>query len=172
MNILPKHILKGTNSNGSTFSVNEWDYSTLANLQGVGFFVALIISLLLCSVASPIILILCVVIYNGKTNILSLIGALISTYFLIDCYNDWLAIKALGLFCDESEIKLFIAFNIASLITHLLMMANRTNKKMFYFIIIMTFLGGFIVGTEMSSDIGKLRFQAFERYEAPSKQNQ
>ncbi len=175
MRFLPKNVFKGTNSDGSTFTANEWDYNTLANIQGASFLVILIISLLLCSVLSPILLIICIVMYNGKINALSLIGALIGLYFLIDCYNDWLAIMALGLFCDANDIKLLIAFNVASLITHIVMMTANESlyryNKLFYLIIGIVFLGGIVIGCENASNIGKLRLEAIKKYETVTIQN-
>lgn len=126
MNIFPKNVFNGQNSDGSTFTMREWDFGTLATLQGFGFIIALIFMFVLCSIASPILVVMTLIAFNGKPQINNLLGIGISTYFLIDCYHNWLGASAIYIFCDDAQMRFIIAINIIALIIHLLLLLGSS----------------------------------------------
>ncbi len=144
LNITPKNVFKGTNSDGTKFTINEWDFGTLANLNIASLFVTFIGCVFLCSIAPFIFFIICVFTINGRPQILNILGILFSAYFLIDCYKGWIGTLTLNIVCDESQMKFMIGLNVACLITHLIFLfltktlyEYSVGEKLIYFLILM-----------------------------------
>ncbi len=115
MSFIPKNIFIGRNSDGSTFRAEQWDYSTLANMEFGLFIIKLVLALLLASVASPILLVLSVLAINEGGKLFNLLGVIFGTYFLFDCSNGWLSLIVCNIFYEESSINILVALNVASL---------------------------------------------------------
>lgn len=122
MNITPKNVFKGTNSDGTTFTVREWDYKTLNNIEGGVFLIGLVAGLVFCSIVSPLLIIVTIKTFKRKLALPSIIGLFFSLYFIIDYSHTWLVRLALNIFCDESTVKTLFIINIIALITHILLM--------------------------------------------------
>lgn len=181
MNIFPKNVFRGQNSDGSTFTMAEWDFSTLAQLQGLSFLITLIVSFLAAAVASPILLLVCLFTLNGQLRMINIVGILISAYFLIDAYNSWLGMSILGLFCDKAGITFMVALNVASLITHIAFfvlngvthrwLTSDENKRLeripvYLFTVAMIFGVSFIfIGKSSAPTIAKERFELIKTWE-------
>lgn len=116
MNITPKNIYKGRNSDGSTFRVEEWDFATLANLELGGLFIAIIFCMALVSIISPIFAILSIITFSGRFNLMYVLGILFGTYFLYDCSNGWLGVLCLTFFATEPTINIIFRLNIVSIV--------------------------------------------------------
>lgn len=120
MNFTPKNVFEGENSDGTTFTMAEWDFNTLANLQIGSLFLMLIAGSLLSTIISPILLIMCVLTITGRVKVINIMGIVIGIYFLIDYKNDWLCFGILKMFLEPSQLKIVFAMNVASLGTHIL----------------------------------------------------
>ncbi len=118
MELTPKNIFKGKNSDGSTFRVEEWDYFTLANLEMIGWICTLIAIALVGAFISPILMILCLFNFTGRAKLLHLIGIIISAYFLYDCYSGWLGLAILRIFLEDTTLNIIVAINCAALLCH------------------------------------------------------
>jgi len=121
MNITPRSILKGRNSDGSSFSVAQWDFNTISNMQTTGLLVGLVVGLITSSIASPVILLFSLLAFNGRLNMGFILSALISGYFLLDCHNGWITISAINIFFTEPTINLLVSINTASLLISLIL---------------------------------------------------
>jgi len=121
MDITPRSILKGRNSDGSSFSVAQWDFNTISNMQTTGLLVGLVASLILSSIASPLILLFSLLAFNGRPNLGTILSALISGYFLFDCHNGWITISAINIFFTEPTINLLVSINTATLLISLIL---------------------------------------------------
>ena len=169
MHILPKNVFNGVNSNGTTFTMREWDFKTLANLQGLAFFISLFIIFLSCSIIAPLLLILCLVQLDKRVIANNIVGIVVGSYFLFDCYHDWLSIRALAIFCDASQITFMIALNVACLVTHISILfvgsLPKLSKSLGVSVLIGVFLIALIGGFNKAPKIGKLRFDALAKRE-------
>src|ERR1035438_6864861 len=116
MNITPRSIIKGTNSDGTSYTMEDWDYSTLANLQSVGLFFMLIGAAIFSSIAGPITLVVCILTMNGRVKLANIFGILATAYFLIDASNCWIMSQLIHFFCDNTQFKILIGINLACLI--------------------------------------------------------
>jgi hypothetical protein len=119
MQILPDKIYKGFDGNGNPITLEEWDYTTFMGWQLAGNIALLIAGIFIGSILSPILLLLGIYGFNGRRYFLHIVGALISTYFLIDCYNAWIAMAVIRIFCEESTLNFLLAINSAALLGHL-----------------------------------------------------
>lgn len=128
-NLFPKSVIEGRTSSGKTFRAFEYDFSTFINLQLISIICNLIIGFLICSIISPIILIMIMLTFNGRFNFLYLLIPLFSGYFLLDVFNDWFFIMLLKMFISDFWLKILVSVNITSIIS----------------IIILTIFGEYIV---------------------------
>ena len=128
-NLFPKSVIEGRTSSGKTFRAFEYDFSTFINLQLISIGCNLIIGFLICSIISPIILIMIMLTFNGRFNFLYLLIPLFSGYFLLDVFNDWFFTMLLKIFISDFWLKILVIVNITSIIS----------------IIILTIFGEYIV---------------------------
>ena len=115
MNFLPKNTFVGENTDGSEYRIQGWDYQDLMNVDLVRIIFLFVASILLGSIISPIIIIVCLLNYNGKFRIGYILSILISSMFLYDCYIGWLATITLSLFFDENIMNFLVMVNIIAI---------------------------------------------------------
>lgn len=118
MNITPRSIFKTKGADGSITTTQEWDFATASNLEVTGMLGILVVCLLLCSIASPILLIFCIYNFTGRIIVPHILGLIIGAYFLYDCYSGWLGLSVLNLCFEESTINLLVAINVIAVLTH------------------------------------------------------
>jgi hypothetical protein len=116
MNITPKNIYKGRNSDGSTFRVEEWDFATLSNMELGSFVITFIVCMALVSIISPILAILGVLAFSGRFNLMYVLSIIFGAYFWYDCLHGWMGVLCLSFFASESTINLFLRLNIVSIV--------------------------------------------------------
>lgn len=116
MNLTPRSIFLGKNSDGSNFRIAEWDFATLSNIEFTGLMVRLVVLLALSSIVSPILVLIGFLWFNGRFKVGYLIAILTSIFFLTDCYYGWLTTTILSTFCDDAVFNILIGLNIMSLI--------------------------------------------------------
>ena len=162
MNITPRSIFKGKNSDGTTFRAEEWDFNTLAQIEVTGMLVMIGVTLVLSSFLSLFLMIMCIINYSGGGTFINIIGIIIGTYFLIDCSQGWLTLMALWLFFDERTINLIVGLNVGALVVHLtlVMFGTRLDKSVngnlgsIIVILGIIFGVGMCIGVGMHSDKG------------------
>lgn len=115
MNFLPKNTFVGENADGSEYRIQEWGYQDLMNVDLVRIIFLFVVSILLGSIISPIIIIACLLNYNGIFRVGYILSILISSMFLYDCYSGWLGTITLSLFFDENIMNLLVMVNIIAI---------------------------------------------------------
>jgi len=115
-NFLPKSVFKGTNSDGSTFTAREYDFETFAVLELGNLFIGLLGGGLFCAIMSPIILVMLMLNFTGRFNVIYLLIYAFSGYFIYDCANGWIFIVFLNLFIGESGLVFLTCVNIACIV--------------------------------------------------------
>lgn len=113
----PKSIFKGTNADGSKYTLREWDANSIGNLDGNGI-TSILASALFLVIASPISLLIAVFTYNGRLGMANLIGLVASIYFLIDVNHGWIFCDMIHVFMSQSQVAFMVSLNIASLMAH------------------------------------------------------
>jgi hypothetical protein len=131
MQITPKNVFRGTNSDGTKFSAEEYDFTTFAQLEAAHVIVMLIAGLLFSSIASLIILVVALHAFTGRVIVPHVLGIVFAAYFLIDAYNGWLTLTVLSMFVSESTINFLIALNAGALVTHLVLAIFGWNIALF-----------------------------------------
>lgn len=142
-NILPKNVIEGTNSDGKSFRAFEYDFSTFATLQLISFFSYLLVGGLFCAIMSPIILVMLMLQFTGRFNIMYLTIPIFSGYFIYDCANGWIFSAFLNIFIEEEGLVLLAGMNVACIVA----------------IIVLTLFGKIIYNT-----INALSQDVFNRY--------
>jgi hypothetical protein len=125
--LIPRSIFKGKNSDGTTFTANEWVPDSIGNLPTGGSFTTFGLIILFMVLISPITLFIGFLTSNKFVN---LVGAIVGSYFLIDCYNHWLVFTMTMVLLTNEVMVFFIMLNIASVITNvsLLVLKSLTNS--------------------------------------------
>jgi len=122
MELTPRSIFKGKNSDGSTFRAEEWDYGSLATFEVAAMFPSLIVASFFCSIISPIMAIFNLFTFNGGIKLGSIISVICSSLFLLDASNKSLITILHGWFISEGTMKFLVAINIVSLTVHLVLL--------------------------------------------------
>lgn len=115
MNFLPKNTFVGKNADGSSYRIHEWNYLDLMNIDLIRIIFLLAISVLLGAIISPIMIIMCIISYNGTFRIGYILSIIISSMFLYDCYSGWLATITLSFLFSESIMNFLVMSNIISI---------------------------------------------------------
>jgi len=122
MNILPRNIYKGRNSDGSSFRVEEWDYETLIGLELPGQIFVFILCLIIIPFVAPLFTILAILSFSGRFNLLYIPSLIFGGYFLYDCSIGYFSVLSLSFFIDEAIINLFVKANIIAVIVTLVLL--------------------------------------------------
>jgi hypothetical protein len=115
-NILPKNVIEGKGSDGKSFRAFEYDYSTFATLQMITLGSYLLVGSMFCVIASPIILVMLMLTFTGRFNILYLTIPILSGYFIADCANGWLMSAILNFFIEPDTLVLLAGGHVACIV--------------------------------------------------------
>lgn len=163
MNFIPKSVFRFKDSQGNITTGNEYNFGDI----GAGnyeFIEPLIISLIFAIIASPILLIISIITYSGRVQVTNILGLIIGSYYLIDCYNDWYISGFTLLWFNVQHITFIICMTVASIMAHFGMLLlsifkpniNNTNTIVPIGVIwVFIFFIGFQIGNTFSPNIGK-----------------
>lgn len=115
-NIFPKNVIQGTNSDGKSFRAFEYDFNTFATLQFMSLISYLLVGGFFCAIASPIILVMLMLQFTGRFNIIYLTIPILSGYFIADCANGWLMGLLLNFFIEADTLVLLVGIHIACIV--------------------------------------------------------
>lgn len=118
MDFRPKEILFGTNSDGTKFRIENWNYDSLAGVDLARGLVNLWWLIFLAFLISPYFLVITLIVYCGRLNYLNIIGAAIGCYMLYDAYNGWIFTTGLHIFFNEKWMNYIIYLNVISVVLH------------------------------------------------------
>jgi hypothetical protein len=116
MNLSPKSVFTGKGSNGEKITMFEWDFNTWAGFEILSQLSYLIVGLLLSAISSPLLLILCIANYNGRSKVLYVVGMIISAYFIYDCNHGWLVTQVVNFMLGEGGVTFLYGLNVATII--------------------------------------------------------
>lgn len=135
MNFRPEKLYLGKNPDGSNLRIEEWNYDTRAGYELAGSFMNLFVGVLFVQIISPFLLILCILNFSGRANILNVIGILLGSYFLYDASHGWLVTNFLHILLSERIINILVYLNTISVVLHTILFLfstfifNVINKK-------------------------------------------
>ena len=115
-NILPKNVIEGTNSDGKSFRAFEYDFGTFATLQTITLVSYVLAGGLFCAIMSPIILVMLMLQFTGRFNIIYLTIPIFSGYFIYDCANGWVFSALLNIFIEEEGLVILAGMNVACIV--------------------------------------------------------
>lgn len=104
-NLFPKNVFKGKNSDGSSFTVREYDFETYANLEFMNLLLMLFGGALIYGFISPIYFIFLILSFDGRFSLLPLVTIILSGFFIIDAKNGWIFTNLISIFFDNSQMS-------------------------------------------------------------------
>jgi len=122
MNFRPEKVFLGKNPDGSNLRIEEWDYDTRATLELPGNFMHFFACILFVQIISPLLLIACILNFNGRGNLLNFIGIVLGGYFLYDASHGWLVTDFLHILLSESIINVLVYLNAVAVVLHILLL--------------------------------------------------
>lgn len=120
-NLFPKNVFKGTNSDGSKFTAREYDFETFANIEVGSFFLMLLGGICFSAFVSPILFLITVFTFNGRVTVLQILNVLVSSYFLLDCYNGWVFLTLMSIMFSDSTLSVLVNINVAIIFVNLVL---------------------------------------------------
>jgi hypothetical protein len=124
-NFIPKSVFKFKDSQGNISTAEEWDFASLGSGTGPlsgNFIPVLLISTLFAIICGPILLILSLINFTGKKQILNVIAIVIGGYILIDFSHEWLLLMFTRIFLSDNIIYFFVTLNISALIGNIIIL--------------------------------------------------
>ncbi len=122
MNFGPKNIFKGTQSDGKSMRIEEWNYSTLAGSDLIDIFGKIIVGIFVGCITSPILAFKSIIGFDGNLKVINIIGIILSTFFLYECYSGGIILTAINIFLSEGPINFLVCINVIALIIHILLL--------------------------------------------------
>lgn len=118
-NLIPNKIFKGTNSDGSKFTVTEWDFADIATIDIFNFCIMLGFGCLVSAFVPLLLTAMAIYYYNGRAKIFYVMTILISSYFIYDANHGWLVTMVLEFFFEQSSMNVLISATTACLVLNL-----------------------------------------------------
>jgi hypothetical protein len=148
---LPKNVFKGRTSDGKKFEAFEYSFEAYALRELGSFFSYLFVGGFLCAIASPIILVMLMLNFTGRFNIIYLLIPIFSGYFIYDCANGWLFSLFLNIFIEETGLIFLTCLNISCISVILVMtifgksiynyIINKSNDAVERYVIFFVMMG-------------------------------
>ena len=118
MNFRPEKIYLGKHADGSNLRIEEWSYDSRAGYELASSFMSIFAGVLFVQIISPLLLVLTVLGFNGRANILNIIGLVLGSYFLYDAYHGWLVTNFLHILLSERILNILVCANAVSVVLH------------------------------------------------------
>lgn len=156
MDLIPKSIFKGTNSDGTTFKVNEWSPDSVGNLDMSPLLPMIFFWCCFMAIASPIMLLLSLIYYRGLPQLSSIVGIVVGGIFLCACYYTWLPFLFLMIFVPNEYMDIMIIVTIATMFGNvLLLIPSLLLGGRFKLAIAVLAMVGLIVGKSVGEGVVK-----------------
>jgi len=117
--LVPNKFFKGHNSDGSKFTMEEWDYGDIATLDAMSFVFWMAVGCLASAFVPLILTAMAIYHYNGRAKVFYFFTALVSAYFIYDANHGWLVTMILTWFFEESSINTLISLTTTCLVLNL-----------------------------------------------------
>ena len=115
-NILPKNAFTGRTSSGEKFEAFEYDFNTYAVLQIGSLIGTLLVGGLFSAVSGFIVLIMMMILFNGRFNPVSLAVPILSGFWLWDCHTGFLFSGFLNIFVGSEGLIFLSCVNVANIV--------------------------------------------------------
>jgi hypothetical protein len=115
-NILPKNAFTGRTSSGEQFEAFEYDFGTYAVLQIGSLLATLLVGGLFSAVSGFIVLIMMMLLFNGRFNPVSLAVPILGAFWLWDCHTGFLFSLFLNIFVGSEGLIFLSCVNVASIV--------------------------------------------------------
>jgi hypothetical protein len=135
-NILPKNAITGRTSDGKKFTAFEYDFGTYALLQIPGFIGALLVGGLFSAISGPIILIMLMLQFTDRFNLMSLTVPILCGFWLYDCHHGWIFSALVDFFVGKGPLLFLAKMNVGCIVVITFM--TLLNKTIFNIIVSMT----------------------------------
>lgn len=122
MDFRPEKIFLGTNADGSAFRIEQWNYDSRAGFELIGGCMNIFAFVLAVQFMSPIFLVMCILNFNGRANILNIIGIVLGSYFLYDASHGWLVTAFLRIFLNDTLLNLLVYVNAIGVALHVVLL--------------------------------------------------
>ena len=113
---LPKNAITGRTSDGKKFEAFEYDFGTYAVLQIGGLISTLLIGGLFSAVSGAIILVMLMLQFTGRFNIIYLAVPILSGYWLYDCHNGWIFSAIIDFFAGKGPLLFLAKMNVGCIV--------------------------------------------------------
>lgn len=144
--LTPNKIFKGRNSDGSKFTLTEWDFADIVTMDAISFVFWLALGCLASAFIPLILTVMAIYHYNGRAKVFYIFTILISSYFIYDANHGWMVTMFLTWFFEESSINTLISVTTTCLVLNLIFL----------------FIGGMLYGIiERVSDVVRNRWLVF-----------
>ena len=115
MNLLPKNVIVGKNAKGEKFEAFEYDYGTYSILQLGSLLSTLLVGGLFSAISGFIVLIMMLVLFNGKFNPVSLAVPILSGFWLWDAHTGFIFSAFLNIFIETEGLVFLSRVNFANI---------------------------------------------------------
>lgn len=115
-NILPKNAFTGRTSSGERFEAFEYDFGTYAILQIGSLLATLLVGGLFSAVSGFIVLIMMMILFNGRFNPVSLAVPILASFWLWDCHTGFIFSAFLNIFVGSEGLIFLSCVNVASIV--------------------------------------------------------
>lgn len=123
--ILNHNHMKWYNSfkrSDGTYTTQEWSAEDMVNYDIMSLVVICVVGSILTVLSSAVCLIARLYDYEENEKAPSFWGIFFALYFIIDYWRGWAVTFILGIFEDAATIKIIALWNLAMLITHILLL--------------------------------------------------
>lgn len=114
-NIFPKNVIVGKNAKGEKFEAFEYDYGTYSLLQIGPLIGTLLVGGIFCAVSGFIVLIMMMLLFNGKFNPVSLAVPILSGFWLWDAHTGFIFSAILNIFIETEGLIFLSKVNFANI---------------------------------------------------------
>ena len=130
---MPKSVFRGENSDGSSFHVEEWNYTDWADLQIIPSIFMFLFLLAIASVAAPVLTLLLLSFVGVEARLRYLFTALLSAYVLYDFSHGWICMIGSGFFFSPKNLSYIMNANLISMVISLFMLFFHRTLNMYVF---------------------------------------
>ena len=133
---LPKNAISGRTSDGKKFEAFEYDFGTYALLQMGSLFATVLVGGVFSAVSGLIILIMLMLQFTGRFNVIYLAVPILSGYWLYDCHNGWIFSAIIDFFVGREWLVFLCKMNVGCIVVITFM--TLLGKTIFNIIVSMT----------------------------------
>lgn len=132
MKLTPNKTYLGKDGNGNKVRFDEYDFQTVAAFDFFGLIGTFIVSSMFSAIIAPLLSL--VVFLNSKNHNQGyyLLAIMLSGFFLLDAYYDWIIFKALGILLEPITYTTLVYINGGVLLLNTYMLSLSLEQNTYY----------------------------------------